>query len=195
MDLEFEITNQTVTRKEKQKVVNYSDDYLRLCFDFKSSDWSDCSKFLLVFDNGEVYRFGLTDNEFIVPEELLTNVKLVFSVYGVNNTYRITTPKVMVRLLEAGYSASVKDLDADEFTHDVVEEIYISINTKADKTTTYTKTEVDALIYGVNNKLKFDVEKDIIQTGETIDLTAYVVEDGFPVNGRLVEFYIDEEEE
>ena len=81
MDLEFEITNQTVTRKEKRKVVNYSDDYLRLCFSF-SDDWSDCSKFLLVFDEGEVYRFGLTSDKFIVPEELLTgsNLTIIFGV-------------------------------------------------------------------------------------------------------------------
>ena len=194
MDLCFDVSNQTVTRTDKNKTVNWSDEYLRLVFDFKSDDWSDCSKFILVFDNGEVYRFALSNNAFIVPEELLTDVKLVFSIYGVNNSYRITTPKVMLRLLEAGYTSDVAELDVEEFTHDVVEEVYIAINSKANATDVYTKTEVDNLIYGLNNKMKLDGNAKIIQTDDTLTLTAYVIENGFPVQGKIVTFYIDEEE-
>ena len=208
MDLCFDVSNQTVTRTDKNKTVNWSDDYLRLVFDFKSSDWSDCSKFILVFDNGEVYRFALSNDAFIVPEELLTDVKLVFSVYGVNNSYRITTPKVMLRLLEAGYTSDVAELDVEEFTHDVVEEVYIAINSKADADHThtrsditdwshnhddryYTKTEVDTIIYGLNNKIQLNTDK-IIQSEDTIDLTAYVVENGMPKANKTVNFYINE---
>ena len=142
MDICFDVTNQTVERSDKSKIVNWSDDYLRLCFDFKTDDWSDCTKFILIFDGEEVYRFALTDDKFIVPEELLTGVKLLFSVYGVNNTYRITTPKVLLRLREAGYSSDVKELDVDEFTHDVVEEVYLAIDGKADLGHTHTKSDV-----------------------------------------------------
>lgn len=238
MDLCFNVSNQTVKRVDKNKLVNWSDEYLRLVFDFKSSDWSDCSKFILVFDNGEVYRFGLTGNAFIVPEELLTDVKLVFSIYGVNNSYRITTPKVMLRLLEAGYTSDVAELDVEEFTHDVVEEVYIAINGKADLEHThtesditdlgdysvvghthtksdvtdfnhthtkseitdfthnhderyYTKTEVDNIIYGLNNKIQLDTDK-IIQSEDTIDLTAYVVENGMPKANKTINFYKEE---
>ena len=236
MDICFDVTNQTVERSDKSKIVNWSDDYLRLCFDFKTDDWSDCTKFILIFDGEEVYRFALTDDKFIVPEELLTGVKLLFSVYGVNNTYRITTPKVLLRLREAGYSSDVKELDVDEFTHDVVEEVYLAIDGKADLGHThtksdvtdfshthfkseindfnhthtkseitdfahnhddryYTESEVDSLIYGLNNKLKLNTDKNIIQTGDTIDLRAFVMEDGMPQQGKVVNFYIDEEEE
>ena len=59
----------------------------------------------------------------------------------------------------------------------------------------YTKTEVDSLIYGLNNKLKLNVDKNIIQTGDTIDLRAFVMEDGMPQQGKVVNFYINEEEE
>ena len=237
MNLNFDVVNQTVTRTDKQKTVNWSDDYLRLCFNFVSDDWSDCSKFILVFDGESVYRFALSGDAFVVPEELLTGVKFLFSIYGVNNTYRITTPKIMLRLLEAGYSADVKTLDVDEFTHDVVEEVYLAINSKADANETtaalegksdvghthtksevtdfahthvkseitdfahnhddryYTKSEVDSLIYGLNNKLKLNVDKNVIQTDDTIDLRAFVMEDGMPQQGKVVNFYIDEEEE
>ena len=195
MDICFDVTNQTVERSDKSKIVNWSDDYLRLSFDFKTDDWSDCTKFILIFDGEDVYRFALTDDKFIVPEELLTGVKFLFSIYGVNNTYRITTPKVLLRLREAGYSSDVKELDVDEFTHDVVEEIYIELDKKANQSTTYTKTEVDALIYGLNNKILLDADKTIIQTGNTIDIRAYVMEDGMPQQGKTVNFYINEEEE
>ena len=212
MDICFDVTNQTVERSDKSKIVNWSDDYLRLCFDFKTDDWSDCTKFILIFDGENVYRFALTDDKFIVPEELLTGVKLLFSVYGVNNTYRITTPKVLLRLREAGYSSDVKELDVDEFTHDVVEEVYLAIDGKSDVGHTHTKSditdfshnhddiyykksEVDSLIYGLNNKLKLNTDKNIIQTGDTIDLRAFVMEDGMPQQGKVVNFYIEEEEE
>lgn len=194
MDLSFDIVNQTVERSDKHKIVNWSDDYLQLCFSFKSDDWSDCSKFILVFDGENVYRFALTDDKFIVPEELLTDVKLVFSIYGVNNSYRITTPKVLLRLLEAGYSNDVKDLDAEQFTHDVVEEVYTAINRKANSTDVYTKTEVDAIVYGLNNKIGFDGDKAILQTEDTVNLRAYVVENGMPKANKTVNFYIDEME-
>ena len=189
MDLCFDVSNQMVTRTEKNRIVNYSDDYLRLVFSFKTSDWSGCSKFILVFDGEDTYRIALVDDAFIVPEELLTKEKLLFSIYGVNNSYRITTPKILVRLQEAGYSANVKSLDVDEFTHDVVEEVYIAIDKKADKSTTYTKTEVDALIYGLNNKLLLDSDKDIIQTDDTVEFRAYLMKDGMPVKNATIEFY------
>lgn len=211
MDLNFNVNNQTVIRSDKNKTVNWSDDYLRLCFNFESTDWTDCSKFILIFDDEEVYRFALTDNKFIVPEELLTGVKLIFSVYGVNNSFRITTPKILVRLEEAGYSSDVKDLDVDEFTHDVVEEVYIAINSKADSGHThvkseitdfahnhddryYTETEVNAIIYGLNNKIKLDASNNIIQTSDKINLRAYVVENGMPKANETISFYINEED-
>ena len=222
MDFCFDVTNQTVERSDKNTIVNWSDDYLQLCFDFKTDDWSDCTKFILIFDGEDVYRFALTDDKFVVPEELLTGVKFLFSIYGVNNTYRITTPKILLRLREAGYSSTVKELDVDEFTHDVVEEVYIAIDGKADLEHThsksdisdfehthtksdisdfahnhderyYTETEVDAIIYGLNNKILLDTT-EIIQTGDTIDIRAFVMENGIPKQGKVVNFYINEEE-
>ncbi len=234
MDLCFDVVNQTVTRTEKNRTVNYSDDYLRLVFDFKSDDWSDCSKFILFFDGEEVYRMALSNDAYIVPEELLTTDKLLFSVYGVNNSYRVTTPKILVRLLEAGYSSDVKDLDVDEFTHDVVEEVYLAIDGKADSVHThikseitdfshthtksditdfshthtkseitdfnhnhddryYTETEVDAIVSDLenrlNNKIKLDADKMIIQSNDTVEFRAFLMKDGMPVKNATIEFY------
>ena len=198
MDLEYTVNNQTVTRKDKNKSVNWSDDYLQLCFDFVSSDWTGAGKFILVFDGDDVYRFGLVNDKFLVPEELLTGKKLVFSVYGVTETYRITTPKILVHLLEAGYDENVSELDVDEFTHDVVEEVYLAIDGKADLGHThddryYTETEVNTLLTdlknNIENKIRLKVDKTIIQDDETATLTAKLKQDGFLVAGATINFY------
>ena len=54
MDLKFNVTNQIITRTDTNKVVNWSDDYLRLCFDFKTDDWTGTSKFILIHTADDV---------------------------------------------------------------------------------------------------------------------------------------------
>lgn len=187
MDLEFNVNHQTVTRTDKEKVVNYSDDYLRLCFNFETDDWTGASKFILVFCGDNTYRMALTDDKFVVPEELLTTQKLVFSIYGVTQSYRITTPKILLHLLIAGYDEQTKELDVDEFTTDIVEQIYIELDKR------YTKTEVDNLLASLKNemenKIQLKVDKTIIQTTDTITLTAKLKQDGFVVSGVTINFY------
>ena len=130
MDINFGVTNQIITRTDNNKVVNWSDDYLRLCFDFKTDDWTGTSKFILIHTADDVYRIALTDDKFVVPEQLITSQKLVFSVYGVTGSYRITTPRVLLHLLIAGYDENTSQLNVDEFTNDVVEAVYIAIAEK-----------------------------------------------------------------
>ena len=158
---EFDVNNQIITRTDKTKIVNYSDDYLRLCFNFRTSDWTGTAKFILVYSGENVYRVALTDDKFIVPEELLTTQKLVFSVYGTTASYRITTPKILLHLLIAGYDEHTSELNVDEFTNDVVEQIYVKF------TDYYTKTEVDALLHAKDNQVIVEADKPVIQTGET----------------------------
>ena len=187
MDLEFNVNHQIVTRTDKEKVVNFSDDYLRLCFNFGTDDWTGASKFILVFCGGSVYRMALTDDKFVVPEELLTTQKLVFSIYGVTQSYRITTPKILLHLLIAGYDEHTKELDVDEFTTDIVEQIYIELDKR------YTKTEVNTLLTdlknNIENKIQLKVDKTIIQDDETATLTAKLKQDGFVVAGATINFY------
>ena len=187
MDLEFNVNHQTVTRTDKEKVVNFSDDYLRLCFNFGTDDWTGASKFILVFCGDSVYRMALTDDKFVVPEELLTTQKLVFSIYGVTQSYRITTPKILLHLLIAGYDEQTKELDVDEFTTDIVEQIYIELDKR------YTKTEVNTLLTdlknNIENKIQLKVDKTIIQDDDTATLTAKLKQDGFVVAGATINFY------
>ena len=204
MDVEFNVNHQTVTRTDNEKVVNWSDDYLRLCFNFETEDWTDCSKFILVFCEDNVYRMALTDDKFVVPEELLTKQKLVFSVYGVTGSYRITTPKILLHLLIAGYDEQTKDLDVDEFTVDVVEAVYLAIDAKANLVHThddryYTETEVNTLLTNlkssIENRIQLTSNKSIIQNDDTATLTAKLKQDGFTVNGATINFYKVTEDE
>jgi hypothetical protein len=153
-----------------------------------------------------------------------------------DTVYRITTNLVRIHLLDSGYTGDVDDPLPDE--PDIVEEIYIAINGKADlvhshvksdisdfshthddryytesetdillnsKSDTghdhderyYTEDEVDALIeevkHDLNNRVILTSDKNIIQTDERADLTAYAVIEGVPQQNKEVYFYIKED--
>ena len=57
----------------------------------------------------------------------------------------------------------------------------------------YTKTEVNQLIYDLNNKMNVNSDKTIIQTGETSNITIQVKEHGFPAPNKTVNIYEKEE--
>ena len=56
----------------------------------------------------------------------------------------------------------------------------------------YTKTEVDNLIYNLNNKMNVNSDKTIIQTGETSNITVQVKENGFPAINKTVNIYVED---
>jgi hypothetical protein len=168
--------------------------------------------------NGKNYRFALSDDKLVVPNQFLEcGERLLFGVYGTNDSERITTNLTVVRLQQSKYGDFV-EIDDHVFEEDLVERIYSAIDGKANLSHThsksditdfnhthvkseitdfehnhddryYTESEVDALIYNLNNKLKLDVDKEIIQTGDTANLRAYYVKDGMPVKGAVIEFY------
>lgn len=53
----------------------------------------------------------------------------------------------------------------------------------------YSKTEVDNLIYDLNNKMNVNSDKTIIQTEETSNITVQVKENGFPAINKTVNIY------
>lgn len=61
----------------------------------------------------------------------------------------------------------------------------------------YTQSEVDLIVENLknemNNKVILKGDKPIIQTGDTMDFTAYAVKDGMPVVNEKVYFYIKED--
>ena len=53
----------------------------------------------------------------------------------------------------------------------------------------YLKSEVDELIHNMNNKFIIKSDKNIIETGDTVDLLAKIKEDGFPVASTMIHFF------
>ena len=197
MDLSFDVVNQSVKRVERKELANYSQEYLQLSFTFKSDDWSGLTKFALFKKDKKAYRVALTNDKVMVPNAVLTGDRFTFMVYGVNNEdVRATTHSTLLYLADSGFTENVED-DIPSDDPSIVEQIYIAINKKADQETTYTKSEVDAIIHGLNNRVNLTSDKQIMQTGDEATFTAYAVIDGIPVKNQTIYFfeeYTQEEE-
>ena len=132
MQLEFEVENQTIKRIDTHSIVNQSDNYLELIFDFKTEDWENTTKFIyLITDDGK-YKFNLENDSYIVPNAFLIGTILTFGVYGVNEDYRVTTNMVKIHMVRSECFDFV-EYDPEQFSIDVVEDIYLRIDGKVDK--------------------------------------------------------------
>ena len=132
MDLEFKISNQSLVRKDNEKPVDWSNEYLRCSFDFKTDDWDDKGKFAVFRVGDESYRVAIADNTCIVPYDVLKHNKFLLMVYGVSDTVRVTTNYLWVHL---GGSGFVDEYDESSyFNPDMTEELLELVETKTDKT-------------------------------------------------------------
>ena len=199
MDLEYVVTNQVIERSDRNRPANLSQEYLELSFTF-SDDWTGLAKFALFKTSEGTLRSALSQDKVTVPVCALSDKKFLFSLYGVDgNDLRITTNLVRVNLLESGFTHEVINDDSDLDEPTTVEEIYTEIAKKAyitDVNTAlserYTKTEVDNLIYGINNHITLEADKTIIENEETCTFTVYVLKDGFQRAGETVNIYAEE---
>lgn len=230
MDITFQVKNQIIRRTDNNSIVQLSENYLCLKFSF-TDDWNDLVKFILIKTSEGTTRIALVDDSVVIPAEFLDSDKLNFSVYGVvseNDTVtRITTNKVGLILFDTGYTSKYTET-IERTETDLVEEIYLAIDKKSDKTYVdaalegksdvghthvksditdfshnhderyYTESEVDEIIENVrhdlNNRLLVGSDRDVMQTGDKADITAYVVKDGMPQNNKPVYFYAIGEE-
>lgn len=201
MILKYNVTNQTVKRTGKELLANHSENYLELQFQF-NSDWNGLAKFLLVLHpDGSATRLGLTGDKVVIPASLLTGEKLTFTLYGVKSItdgiVRVTTHRVVLKLLESGYTDEFDNPIDESGSTDIVEQIYLAIGDKADATHNhndlyYTKAEVEALINGLLNRVHLDSTEGIVESGDSINLRVYVVENGVPLSGATVNIYEEE---
>ena len=134
MDLEFDVDKQIITRKDKEKVVDLSENYLRLSFSF-SDDWNGLSKFILILHtNGTATRLPINQGNVLLPSSLLDTNKIIFTLYGTKSdngvVTRITTNQVLLRLLRSGYTSEFDNPVDDEVT-DIVEDIYTELEKRA----------------------------------------------------------------
>lgn len=141
--MDYEIQNQLIRQvSEKPYLVNNSRNYLKLNFKFKSEDWKDLNKFIIFkitngFDKKTKNYIEVLGNEdsssIIVPSYAIKNNFLIFTVFGENLDYRITTKEVVVVMKKTGYTNNVDiydddDLDINIFTY-LMERIDGSLHT------------------------------------------------------------------
>ena len=122
--IDYEIQNQLIRQvSEKPYLVNNSRNYLKLNFKFKSEDWKDLNKFIIfMITNGfdkktKNYIEVLGDKDsssIIVPSYAIKNNFLIFTVFGENLDYRITTKEVVVVMKKTGYTSNVDIYDDDD---------------------------------------------------------------------------------
>ena len=122
--IDYEIQNQLIRQvSEKPYLVNNSRNYLKLNFKFKSEDWKDLNKFIIFkITNGfdkktKNYIEVLGDKDsssIIVPRYAIKNNFLIFTVFGENLDYRITTKEVVVVMKKTGYTSNVDIYDDDD---------------------------------------------------------------------------------
>lgn len=122
--IDYEIQNQLIRQvSEKPYLVNNSRNYLKLNFKFKSEDWEDLNKFIIFkitngFDKKTKNYIEVLGNEnsssIIVPSYAIKNNFLIFTVFGENLDYRITTKEVVVVMKKTGYTNNVDIYDDDD---------------------------------------------------------------------------------
>lgn len=122
--IDYEIQNQLIRQvSEKPYLVNNSRNYLKLNFEFKSEDWEDLNKFIIFkitngFDKKTKNYIEVLGNEnsssIIVPSYAIKNNFLIFTVFGENLDYRITTKEVVVVMKKTGYTNNVDIYDYDD---------------------------------------------------------------------------------
>ena len=131
MELEFNISNQSLKRIDNSQPADLSNEYLTCRFNFKSDDWSGFGKFA-IFRVGEMsYRELIIEDECVVPFDVLKHNKFLLTVYGVKDDIRITTNYLWVHL---NASAFVTNYDESSyFNPDMTEELLELVELKTDK--------------------------------------------------------------
>lgn len=135
MDLQFEVVKQQLKRIDIEEPVNNSQEYLRLCFDFKTDDWTGSNKYVFFRVHRVNYQYPLTEtDDIIVPSIFLTGKHVDFGVYGVLDDYRITTNSLRIQLDDSKFEG----VDDAPFNIDtVLKSLRDSIDDKVDKVEGY----------------------------------------------------------
>ena len=167
MDLSFDVVNQSVKRLERKELANFSQEYLRLSFDFKSDDWSGLTKFALFKVKDKAYRVALTNDKVIVPNAVLRGDRFSFMVYGVDNEdVRVTTKSTLLYLEDSGFTEDVED-DLPDDDPALVEEIYIAIDKAESDAEAYAKEYTDTALTGKSDVGHKHTKSDITDFAHT----------------------------
>ena len=178
MDLKFNVNKQKLSRTDTEEIVKCSDNYLRLIFTFKTSEWDNLIKFVLIKRAEGTTRLYLDDSDSVVlPASVCSDDELVFSVYGVDredeHIIRVTTSKIIIDLLDTTFTLNYTDtIPPTEL--DVVEAIYLRIQELEDSLGDVAFVDVDGTTLVIDENVisvKSDVFAPKLHTHTEADIT------------------------
>ena len=130
MIISYDVEGQFVTRRDDERVVNRSVNYLELCFNFKDAEtWEDLTKRVLFKSNGETYCKQLdSENKVIVPSEVLTGDSFVFTLYGITDdpVVRVTCNLMKITMVNSGFTGD--SIVPGPGNRSVVDDIYARLD-------------------------------------------------------------------
>lgn len=131
MILGFDVDGQFVTRRDDERVVNRSVNYLELCFNFKDTEtWDDLIKRVLFKGNGETYSKQLdNENKVVVPSEVLSGDSFVFTLYGITDddpVVRVTCNLMKIIMVSSGFTGD--SLVPGPGNRSVVDDVYARLD-------------------------------------------------------------------
>lgn len=133
MDLNFEINNQILSRKDDNILVNKSKNYVFCNFKFKTAEWTNLEKFAIFKDSwGKAYVSYLgtsCDCRCVVPIEALKGTNFKVSVYGGD---LITACELTILLVPSGYTTLISPT-AESMSRDVFVDIFERLENKIDE--------------------------------------------------------------
>lgn len=97
----------------KKFLVEKSNNYLKIFFNFKTDDWDNLRKFIILKDSDrKAYQFNMKNDGINIPSIVLKKNYFFVSIYGIDvNTNRITTNELKINLVETGYTQDISRID------------------------------------------------------------------------------------
>ena len=131
MIIGFDVDGQFVTRRDDERVVNRSVNYLELCFNFKDTEtWDDLTKRVLFKGNSETYSKQLdNENKVVVPSEVLTGDSFVFTLYGITDddpVVRVTCNLMKITMVSSGFTGD--SLVPGPGNRSVIDDVYARLD-------------------------------------------------------------------
>ena len=131
MIIGFDVDGQFVTRRDDERVVNRSVNYLELCFNFKDTEtWDDLTKRILFKGNSETYSKQLdNENKVVVPSEVLTGDSFVFTLYGITDddpVVRVTCNLMKITMVSSGFTGD--SLVPGPGNRSVIDDVYARLD-------------------------------------------------------------------
>lgn len=186
MILGFDVEGQFITRRDNDRIVNRSVNFLELCFNFKDTEtWEDLTKRVLFKSNSETYCKQLdSENKVVVPSEVLTGDSFVFTLYGITDdpVVRVTSNLMKITMVNSGFTGD--SIVPGPGNRSVIDDLYAQVTGLSDDVGNL-DVSVGALestvsgigddITAINGKLNNTIEMSVEYTDGTSETFDVVV--------------------